>query len=230
MKKDYKGIAEEEVLATLCIYCIRRSLGIEDEATPLLFLGWGGYRKPLSLQPIRLKQLKTVLSTLDLITDKKAFLNNLMTDSGIDLELAVNVHQDNLLKNRLVSPEDFKSNSLIHDIINYYNTLNYDAILAMASNLSYYINDRAKEEGEFMRRNLGFVLFLDLDLDEIEEYTKYVLKSLNFEPIKRGHIQNGLYLLKEMYNTEDMKKYRREDEETKKYFKTLYYELFKEDN
>lgn len=215
MKKDYKGIAEEEILAQLCIYCIRRSLNIDDEYTPLLFLGWGEYTSGISLQMFRFRQLKNVVSQADFITNKDAFLTNLSTDSSIDIELFAKTMKRDMLEKTILEPQDMAGEEL-----------NYNAIIALAANLSYYLDLKKKKSSDLISKNLSFVLILEIDLDELEEYTTEVLNSSNINKNQKLYIQKGLHLFKGLYLSENCTKYREEDQISKKYFREIYRRIY----
>ena len=105
------------------------------------------------------------------------------TDSSIDLKLGVELTEE-IIKDRVLNPQEIKGEDM-----------NYNAIIALATNDSYYLrrnNERAKD---IINRNISFVLFLDIDIDELERYIVEILDDPGLTKKQKMYIQKGFHLL-----------------------------------
>ncbi|HQI92458.1 MAG TPA: hypothetical protein PLE98_00385, partial [Candidatus Dojkabacteria bacterium] len=106
--------------------------------------------------------------------------------------------------------------------------INYNAIITLATNHAYYLGQKTKETAEILNKNLSFVLLLEIDFVELEEYQKEILVNSKLTNDQTLYIQKGLHLLRNLYFSEMFIKYRKEDEETKIYFKDIYRKILEE--
>ncbi|MHC1716607.1 MAG: hypothetical protein AB9915_01770 [Candidatus Dojkabacteria bacterium] len=219
MKNDYKGIAEEDFMSNLLDWTIRTSLNLELSVNPTLFLSWGEYSH--SSQPTRFKSFKKLLASGDNlekyfgIKDKESFLNNLMTDSEKHRNVLLSAYKTHFLQKSLLYTTDLKGTDL-----------NYNALIVMIANYSYYSEKEMTREEAFMVEQVRFTLLFELDVEELESYTKEILESPNLTEVQKKYIRKGLEKFKDTYNSADVKKVREFDKEGKTILKNLYKKNF----